>query len=99
MEKKANECGYTIDTWDVHPIESAHVLWFIDFPRERKELTNVKKRNPKAKYILQILESPTLGPHFLKIKTTSILMLFCHIIEIYQMKSEYSAIACPIQLY
>ena len=52
------ERGYEIDTWDIWPIETAHIILFQDLPRRRSELIDVRRRAPGAKLVLMIVESP-----------------------------------------
>jgi len=56
--------GIALDTWDMHPLESADVLWFLDLPAHRADVREARERAPHAVLVLQIFESPALGPHF-----------------------------------
>ena len=56
--------GIALDTWDIHPLESADVLWFLDLPAHRADVQEARDRAPHAVFVLQIFESPALGPHF-----------------------------------
>lgn len=60
----AAEAGYSMDTIDMHPVESADILWFIDLPAARREVREARRRAPGALMVLQIFETPTVGPHF-----------------------------------
>jgi len=61
---QALEAGYSLDTWDVHPLDSADVIWFLDLPAHRRDVLAARRAAPGALMVLQILESPVLGPHF-----------------------------------
>lgn len=63
---------FTIDTWDLHPLESADVLWFLDLPPTRREFEAIRaKLKPGAKLVLQILETPALGWHAFRPENSS----------------------------
>jgi len=60
----AAKAGYKLDTWDMAPLETADILWFLDLPPSRKEFEHIcSTLNPKTHIVLQILESPVLGIH------------------------------------
>jgi hypothetical protein len=56
--------GFELNTWDMKPIEQADVLWFIDLPTRRQSLDEARGRAPNRPAVLQICESPVVGPHF-----------------------------------
>lgn len=55
--------GYEIDTWDLHPWESADVIVFMDLPPYRRVLTEAKAKAPNARFLLWLYESPLSRPH------------------------------------
>lgn len=59
----AAERGIEIATWDMHPVESADVVWYMDLPQHRSDLLDVKRKAARAKFVLMILESPLGRPH------------------------------------
>jgi len=56
--------GFELNTWDMHDLSEADVLWFIDLPTHRSTFESARRQAPKAKTVLMICESPILGPHF-----------------------------------
>lgn len=60
---KAAERGITLDTWDLHPWDTADVIVFCDLPARRRELTEVKRVAPQARLMLILIESPLGRPH------------------------------------
>jgi len=58
LRELAVKRSWEMDTWDVWPIESADVILFHDLPGRRSELLDVRARNPYAKFVLEIVESP-----------------------------------------
>lgn len=60
----AAQAGYSMDTWDMHPLETADVLWFIDLPAHRRDVVEARRKAPHALFVLQIFETPAVGPHF-----------------------------------
>ncbi len=66
MRRRAKERGIEIDTWDLHPLDTADVLYFIDLPDERTELWEARREAPQTAFVLQLWESPLGRPHFLQ---------------------------------
>jgi hypothetical protein len=56
--------GIEMFTWDMHPLETAEVIFFQDLPARRKEVVDARRAAPRAKFILQLLESPLSRPHY-----------------------------------
>jgi hypothetical protein len=48
----------------MEPLSDADVIWFNDLPHRRDEVLKARKMAPRAKRILQVFESPAVGPHF-----------------------------------
>jgi hypothetical protein len=67
LKQRAAEIGWEMATWDMHPLESADVVFVQDSPTTRDELLQARKRAPKAKFVLQLLETPLSRPaYFIK---------------------------------
>ena len=60
----AAQRGFSMDTWDMHPLGSADVIWFMDLPAHRRDVEEARRQAPHALLVLQILETPAVGPHF-----------------------------------
>jgi hypothetical protein len=56
--------GFELNTWDLKPLEEADVVWFIDMPAAKREVAEARKKAKRAVFVLQVFESPILGPHF-----------------------------------
>jgi|GEM_PF-1131416 len=57
--------GHELGTVGDYPIGSADVLWFIDIPHARRDVTFLKTLVPKAKVVFQMIESPVLYPYMM----------------------------------
>lgn len=54
--------GFELNTWDLRPVETADVLWFLDLPESRGEFEAIVRRcRPSCRLVLQILEAPVLN--------------------------------------
>jgi hypothetical protein len=54
--------GYAIDTWDMHSLAEADVLWFLDLPRTRHEFEAIRGRiGAGCRLVLQVLETPAIA--------------------------------------
>ena len=62
--EKSKEAGFLLDTWDMHPLAEADVVWYNDLPHRRCEVIKAKAEAPHAKLVLQIFETPAVGLHF-----------------------------------
>ena len=55
--------GIQIDTWDLAPLETCDLLWFLDLPASRKEFEQIRSRlRLGTPIILQVFESPAIAP-------------------------------------
>lgn len=63
LKARAGAEGIEIATWDRFPLETADVILFQDLPPTKAELVDVRRRAPRAKMVLQVLESPLGRPH------------------------------------
>jgi hypothetical protein len=63
MREKALARGWEMETWDRRPLESADVVLFQDLPERRSEVDAARAKAPKARFILQLVESPLSRPH------------------------------------
>jgi alpha(1,3/1,4) fucosyltransferase len=64
LRQRAAELGWEMSTWDMHPMESADVVYVQDLPSTREELVQARKNAPKAKFVLQLLETPLGRPAY-----------------------------------
>jgi hypothetical protein len=62
LKKRIEAYGWQINTWDMQPVESADVIIVQDLPPDRAEMDAVRKRAPKAKFVLLIWETPLSRP-------------------------------------
>jgi len=58
----AAKAGFELNTWDMKPVASADVLWFINLPRTKREFLAARLKASRAKTVLQLNESPLLSP-------------------------------------
>ncbi len=62
LKAAVEQRGWQINTWDMVPLEKADVILCQDLPL-RSEFDAAKTRAPRAKFILQIWETPLSRPH------------------------------------
>src|SRR5260221_12700047 len=60
--ERAARHGLAVDTWDMHPLETAEVVVFLDLPSRRRELDDARRRAPRAKFVLMLVEWPLGRP-------------------------------------
>src|SRR5262249_53113928 len=60
--------GLAVDTWDLYPLESADVVFFLDLPTQRAEFEQARRQAPKAKFVLMLVESPLGRPYYFNVK-------------------------------
>jgi hypothetical protein len=64
LRESARARGWEISTWDMHPLDTADVILFQDLPSRRQEVADAKEAAPRAKFVLQLVESPLSRPHY-----------------------------------
>lgn len=64
LHELATSQGIEMFTWDMQPLESADVIFFQDLPAHQHEVTDARRAAPRAKFILQLEESPLSRPHY-----------------------------------
>lgn len=64
LRQRAAELGWEMSTWDMHPLESADVVLVQDLPVTRNEMIRARERAPRAKFVLQLLETPLGRPAY-----------------------------------
>lgn len=55
--------GIAMETWDMHPLSEADVILSQDLPLRRDEIAAARQQAPRAKFVLQILETPLDRQH------------------------------------
>ena len=58
VKEKLAGRGIEVATIDMHPLESADVVVFVDLPYLRCQFDEIRAKAPQAKLVLQILETP-----------------------------------------
>ena len=56
--------GIEIDTWDLHPLSSADMIWIQDLPARRRELEDARMQCPDTPFVYLQYESPIDRLHF-----------------------------------
>ncbi|HTW94344.1 MAG TPA: glycosyltransferase family 10 [Tepidisphaeraceae bacterium] len=64
LKEVLRQHGVEIATWDMHPPEWADILYMQDLPYSRREWLQIKKRYRRARYILELVETPNTRPYF-----------------------------------
>jgi hypothetical protein len=64
LRQRVVDRGWEIHTWDVGPLDSADILLFQDLPATRAQVEEARRSAPRAKFVLQIVESPLSRPHY-----------------------------------
>jgi hypothetical protein len=66
LRSVAAQHGIEMDTWDMHPLEEADLVLWLDLPQRRSDIIEARRRSPHAKYILVLWESPLGRPHYFR---------------------------------
>ena len=64
--ERSKEAGFLLDTWDMHPLAEADVVWYNDLPHRRSEVLKARAVRPAQNSCYRSLKRP-LSAHIFSI--------------------------------